>query len=108
MKNKISPEDREVLKTLSILQTTIGGLMATLADLQTKIADLKTAQDGLNTKIATFETEVVNAFNRLEAKIAAGTDTQPAIDALAPIAQSISDKSSELDTKIAEAQTTGV
>src|SRR5436190_24272305 len=98
MAKRISPEDKEILKVLEILEKTLGGLMAGMTELNAKIAELKTSVDDLKDKQdATFK-EVDNAENRLLAKIAAGTDTQPAIDALAPIAQSVADMGSILDT----------
>lgn len=83
-------------------------MAATIADAVAKIAELKTGIDGLAAKQETFKTEVVNAFNRLEAKIIAAADAQPVVDALAPLAQTVADKTAELDAAIAAAQVTGV
>lgn len=105
---KISPEDQEVLLALNILKNTQEGLMVTIQQAVDKVTALKTELDGLITKQGAFEAAVLAAFNRLEAKIAAGADAQPIVDALSPLDQTIEDKNTALDTKIAEANIEGV
>jgi DNA uptake protein ComE-like DNA-binding protein len=105
---KISPEDQEVLLVLNILKTTLEGLMKTIQEAVDEVNAVKTAQDSLNTKLDSYFTAVLAAFNRLEAKIAAGADAQPIVDALAPVKQAIVDKDAALDVKIAEAAVEGV
>lgn len=104
----ISPEDREVLKSLDILEKVIGGLMASVAELQTKVESLKDQNIALLGKVEALETEMTNAFNRLEAKIAAGFDTQPVIDVIDAISQSQTDALAKVESAIAQAQVTGV
>lgn len=82
--------------------------MATLQELVAKINQLKTDVDAFNANVQTFESEVTNAFNRLEQKILIGQDVQPAMDALAPISQSLVEQNQKLDAAIAAAKITGV
>lgn len=114
MRRKISSKDKEIILALKIIQKTMGGLMANLQDAQNAIAGLSTALNDLVTKVGTFQTEATNAFNRLDQKIAdlqaqvnAGTDTQPLLDAIAPLNQSVTDTNAALDPAIAAAQVEG-
>jgi len=104
----ISPEDREVLKSLDILEKIIGGLMASVADLQAKVESLKTQNAVLLGKVDTLEAEMTSAFNRLEEKIAAGFDTQPVIDVIDVVSQAQTDALVKVESAIAQAQVTGV
>lgn len=104
---KISPEDQEVLLTLGILKTVMEGVMSSIQDAVNKVTAVKSELDAMVVKQNAFITEVQNAFNRLEAKLAAGTDTQPIIDALGALSQPITDSSATLDVKIAEASLEG-
>lgn len=81
--------------------------MATLEQLLEIIASIKGQQDTLNTKIDEFKLESTSAFNRLNQKVEEGCDVAPAIAGLAPIGQSFSDKTGELDSAIAEAKLEG-
>jgi len=104
----ISPEDREVLKSLDILEKIIGGLMASVADVQAKVESLKVQNAVLLGKVDTLETEMTSAFNRLEEKIAAGFDTQPVIDVIDAVSQAQTDALAKVESAIAQAQVTGV
>lgn len=104
-----APEDEKLeLGLVKIIQQEMKLMAATMTDLLARIATVSSNMNALGDKQTTFQTEVTNAFNRLEAKIAAGADTQPAMDALQPIVQKILDKSAELDAQIAAAQVEGV
>ena len=107
-RKNISPEDKEVILALGLLKTITEKLMKTIQEAIDEVQAVKSAQDVQNSKLSTYFTEVLNAINRLEAKIVAGADAEPVVAALAPIKQSLLDTSSQLDTKIAEAQITGV
>lgn len=107
-KKDIPPEDKELILMLNLLKTMMEGVMKTIAEAVAEVALVKTGQDGQNAKMETYYTKILAAINRLEAKIAAGGDAQPVFDALAPIKQSFADKSTELDVKIAEADTIGL
>lgn len=82
--------------------------MANIQDLNDKIAELSNVVSSEGIKIDSLATEMTSAFSRLEAKIAAGIDTQPQIDALQPILQAVVDKSAAIDSAIAQAQVTGI
>lgn len=108
-KKKISPEDQEVLLALNILKTTMEGVMKTIAEEVQEVKDLKAKVAGLIEGQNTYFAKVLDAFNRLEAKIAAaGGDAQPIADEIAPIKQLITDAQTALETKAAEADITGV
>jgi hypothetical protein len=101
----IIEEGCEFFKRTKLLEE----IMATMQDALDKIAAIKSTSDNLLAKVVQLETENTNAFNRLDAKIAllqaqinAGNDTQPIIDALGPISQSISDAIPAVDSAIAQ------
>ena len=83
-------------------------IMATLEDLNAKIAETKAILIVLGEKQTELATEMINAFNRLEAKLAAGLDTQSAINELVALSDLINTKSADLDSSIAQAKVTGI
>lgn len=93
---------------LKKIKKEIKKMAKTIQEAVDAVGVVKSGQDAVVVKLTNYFTEVLNAINRLEAKLAAGTDSQPIIDALAPISQSIGDLSAIIDVKTAEAQVTGL
>lgn len=106
----IKRKKKIILKSseLEKIKKEIKKMAKTIQEAVDAVGVVKTAQDAVSAKLTNYFGEVLNAINRLEAKLAAGSDSQPIIDALTPISQSIGDISTTLDVKTAEAQVTGV
>lgn len=94
--------------SLDLLILILEDLMADMNALQEKIAQLVADAAATNVKLDTTSQKVTDGFNRLEQKIAAGSDTQAAIDALAPVAQSLSDMNQKLESLGAQADVSGI